>query len=159
MQEGDYYSCNQSCSSDTAGNLETWLNLNTVTLIWHTHANLLQPACSWVRIEEAVQDCWGGGLVKAGWAEILWWNGGMSQVLSKSSLCVYTSDACVKILLGWITHQLPSEEWGVPPCRPLLTAVLEDTPRSVSRTEFNMCQRENPPLKWVSGPDPRTTAR
>lgn len=31
-------------------------------------------------------------------------------MLSKSSLCVYISDGCVKRLLGWITHQLPSEE-------------------------------------------------
>lgn len=31
-------------------------------------------------------------------------------MLSKSSLCVYISDGCVKRLLGWITHRLPSEE-------------------------------------------------
>lgn len=38
------------------------------------------------------------------WAEILRWNGGMSHTLSKSRLCVYIRDGCVKILLGWITN-------------------------------------------------------
>lgn len=42
---------------------------------------------------------WGAG--GTDWDEILRWNGGMSHTLSKSSLCVYISDGCVKILLGW----------------------------------------------------------
>lgn len=66
-------------------------------------------------------------------------------MLSKSSLCVYISDGCVKRLLGWITHQLPSEEGddGVggggiqPPHPPLLSGILGDTLTSVSRTAFS----------------------
>lgn len=34
----------------------------------------------------------------------------MSHTLSKSRLCVYISDGCVKILLGWITNW---PGWGV----------------------------------------------
>lgn len=49
----------------------------------------------------------------ADWAEILRWNRGMSHTLSKSRLCVYIRDGCVKILLGWITNWPGGRRGGV----------------------------------------------
>lgn len=55
-------------------------------------------------------------------------------MLSKSSLCVYTSDACVKILLGWITHQLPSEDMGGAP--------ISSSPHSGHGRHSNVCLKD-----------------
>lgn len=58
---------------------------------------------------------WGGFGESGGadWAEILQWNRGMSHTLSKSRLCVYIRDGCVKILLGWITNWPGGRRGGV----------------------------------------------
>lgn len=79
----------------------------------------------------------------------------MSHTLSKSRLCVYIRDGCVKILLGWITNWPGGRRGGV-------SAFTSSSPLLSSPHSFNIelqHMQSSVPTRTLDPPEPRSQSQ